>query len=56
MRDDQTLRPVLAHSARTATACVASLLVARLFRLPESYWAAVTTLVTTQSSLGAALT
>jgi len=27
-----------------------------LFRLPESYWAAITTLVITQSSLGAALT
>jgi uncharacterized membrane protein YccC len=33
-----------------------SVLVARLFRLPEAYWAAVTTLVITQSSLGAALT
>jgi uncharacterized membrane protein YccC len=31
-------------------------LVARLFRLPETYWAALTTLVITQSSLGAALT
>ena len=32
-----------------------SLLVARLFRLPEAYWAPITTLVITQSSLGAAL-
>lgn len=47
---------VLAHSARTAVAAVASVLAARLFRLPETYWAAVTTLVITQSSLGAALT
>ena len=47
--------PVLAHSARTAVAAVVSLLAARLFRLPESYWAPVTTLVITQSSLGAAL-
>jgi uncharacterized membrane protein YgaE (UPF0421/DUF939 family) len=30
-------------------------LVARLFRLPEAYWAPITTLVITQSSLGAAL-
>jgi uncharacterized membrane protein YccC len=30
-------------------------LVARLFRLPESYWAAITTMVITQSTLGAAL-
>jgi uncharacterized membrane protein YgaE (UPF0421/DUF939 family) len=48
--------PVGLHSARTAVAAVASLLVARLFRLPEAYWAPITTLVITQSSLGAALT
>jgi len=47
--------PVVAHSVRTAIAAVASVLVARLFRLPESYWATITTLVITQSSLGAAL-
>lgn len=47
--------PVLVHSARTAVAAVASLLVARLFQLPEAYWAPITTLVITQSSLGAAL-
>jgi len=29
--------PVLAHAARTAVAALASLLVARLFRLPEAY-------------------
>jgi uncharacterized membrane protein YgaE (UPF0421/DUF939 family) len=48
--------PVLAHSVRTAVAAVVSLLVARLFKLPEAYWAPITTLVITQSSLGAALT
>jgi uncharacterized membrane protein YgaE (UPF0421/DUF939 family) len=48
--------PVVANSARTAVAALASVLVARLFRLPETYWAAVTTLVIAQSSLGAALT
>jgi hypothetical protein len=42
---------VLVHSARTAIAAVASLLVAGLFRLPEAYWAPITTLVITQSSL-----
>jgi uncharacterized membrane protein YccC len=47
--------PILEHSARTAVAAVASLLVARLFRLPEAYWAPITTLVITQSSLGTAL-
>lgn len=48
--------PVVVHSARTAVAAVVSLLVARLFRLPEAYRAPITTLVITQSSLGAALT
>ncbi len=47
--------PVVVHSVRTAVAAVASVLVARLFGLPEAYWAAVTTLVIAQSSLGAAL-
>jgi uncharacterized membrane protein YccC len=47
--------PVLVHSARTAVAALASLLVVRLFRLPEAYWAPITTLVITQSSLGTAL-
>jgi uncharacterized membrane protein YccC len=46
--------PVLVHSLRTAVAAVASLLVARLFRLPGIWWAPITTLVITQSSLGAA--
>jgi len=45
----------LAHSARTAATAAASLLAARLLRLPGAYWAAITTLVITQSSLGAAL-
>jgi uncharacterized membrane protein YgaE (UPF0421/DUF939 family) len=48
-------RVILLHSARTAVVAVVSLLVARLFRLPEAYWAPVTTMVITQSSLGAAL-
>ncbi len=46
---------VLIHSVRTAIAAVVSLLAARLFRLPEAYWAPITTIVITQSSLGAAL-
>jgi uncharacterized membrane protein YgaE (UPF0421/DUF939 family) len=46
---------VLVHSVRTAVAAMVSMLVAGLFRLPEAYWAAITTLVITQSSLGAAL-
>jgi len=48
--------PVVVHSTRTAVAAVASLLVARLFQLPEAYWAPITTFVITQSSLGTAFT
>jgi uncharacterized membrane protein YccC len=44
----------LTHSARTAVAAVSSLAIARVFRMPEAYWAAVTTLVVMQSTLGAA--
>jgi uncharacterized membrane protein YccC len=47
-------RAVLVHSARTSVVAVAALLLARLLRLPESYWAPITSLVITQSSLGAA--
>jgi uncharacterized membrane protein YccC len=47
--------PVVAQSARMTVAAVASVLVARLLRLPEFYWALITTLVVTQSSLRAAL-
>jgi uncharacterized membrane protein YccC len=47
--------PVVVHSSRTAVAAVTSVLAARLFRLPETYWAPVTTLVITQSSLGTAV-
>jgi uncharacterized membrane protein YccC len=48
-------RSVVVHSARTAVATLVSLLVARMFRLQEAYWAPITTIVITQSSLGAAL-
>lgn len=48
--------PIVVHSVRTAVAAVVSVLAARLFRLPEAYWAPITTIVITQSSLGAAFT
>jgi uncharacterized membrane protein YgaE (UPF0421/DUF939 family) len=48
-------REELVHSARTATAAVLSLLVARALGLPEAYWATITTLIIMQSTLGAAL-
>ena len=45
----------LVHAARTSVAAVVSYLVARLFRLPEAYWAPISTLIVMQSTLGAAL-
>lgn len=53
LRTDQ--REII-HSVRTAVAVVASVLIARLVRLPESYWAGITTLIVMQSTLGAAWT
>jgi uncharacterized membrane protein YccC len=50
-----TKRDVI-HVARTTVGAVVSFLVARLFKLPESYWAAITTLVVVQSTFGAAFT
>jgi uncharacterized membrane protein YccC len=47
--------PSVKHSARTAIAVTASFMVARLFRLPEAYWAVIATLVVMQSTLGATL-
>lgn len=46
---------VLEDPARTALTAVASLLLAGLLRLPEAYWAPITAIVVTQSTLGAAL-
>jgi uncharacterized membrane protein YccC len=46
----------LVHAAQTAIAAIVSLLIARLFHLPEAYWAAITTLIVMQSSFGAAWT
>ncbi|HTS06330.1 MAG TPA: FUSC family protein [Candidatus Eisenbacteria bacterium] len=48
-------RQSVLHALRTSVVAVVSLLVAKIFRLPEAYWAPITTLVITQSSLGAAL-
>jgi len=47
--------PSVVHSIRTAIAATISLAVARLFGLPEAYWAAIATLVVMQSTLGATL-
>ena len=48
-------REWLEHSMRTAAAATASLLIARLLKLPEAYWASITTMVVLQSTLGGAL-
>jgi len=56
MASNKVAWQVFVHSLRTTVAAVASILAARLLRLPEAYWAPITTLVITQSSLGAALT
>src|SRR5262249_8765343 len=42
-------------SARTAVTALVSLYLAQLFRLPESYWAGISTLVVMQSTLVASL-
>lgn len=47
--------PSVVHSIRTAVAATLSLAVARLFGLPEAYWAAIATLVVMQSTLAATL-
>lgn len=49
------LRLEVVHAARTAVGATAALLIARAVGLPESYWAAVTTMIVLQSTLGAAL-
>src|SRR5580658_2181898 len=41
------------HSLRTAIAAVVALAAAELLRLPDPYWAPITTLVVLQSTLGA---
>jgi uncharacterized membrane protein YccC len=47
--------PSVVHSIRTALAATLSLAAARLFGLPEAYWAAIATLVVMQSTLAATL-
>lgn len=47
--------PTVADSARTAVAAAISFLIARLFGLPEAYWAPIITLVIMQSTLSATI-
>ena len=48
-------RKELVHAVRTTIVAVGSLLIARLCKLPEAYWAAITAMIVMQSTLGAAL-
>lgn len=43
----------LQHAARTGLATAVSLFVGRLCRMPEAYWAPITTIIVMQSTLGA---
>ena len=45
----------LVHAGRTTLAAVVSYLIARSFKLPEAYWAPISTLIGMQSTLGASL-
>jgi uncharacterized membrane protein YccC len=49
-------RRSLEHVARTTVAATFSLALAEAFRFREAYWAAITTMIVMQSTLGAALT
>jgi uncharacterized membrane protein YccC len=44
----------VSHAARTAAIAIGSFHVAKLFGLPEAYWAAITTLIVAQSPVTAA--
>lgn len=48
-------RQSLEHAARTAIASLLAILASRVLHLPESYWAAIATMVIMQSTLGASL-
>jgi len=52
---EQENLPSVVHSIRTAIAATLSFAMARLFGLPEAYWAAIATLVVMQSTLAATL-
>ncbi len=47
--------PAVSHAARTTVAAMAALLLARLARLPEIYWAVMATMIVMQSSLRTSL-
>jgi len=44
------------HSARISVGAATSLAIAKMFGIPEAYWAAITTIIVMESTLGAAWT
>ena len=46
--------PSIAHVVLSALAALVSYVIARLFRLPEAYWAPMSALIVMQLTLGAA--
>jgi uncharacterized membrane protein YgaE (UPF0421/DUF939 family) len=55
LSNPRRIQYLMAVSLRTAVPATLSLLAARLLRLPEAYWAAISTIIIMQSTLGAAL-
>src|SRR5213594_3684077 len=53
---DENNLPSMTHAIRTAVAATVSVVIARLVKMPEAYWAAIAPLVVMQFTLGATLT
>ena len=53
---DKKNLPSITHAIRAAVAVTVSVIIARLMRMPEAYWAAIATLILIQSTFGATLT
>jgi uncharacterized membrane protein YccC len=56
MNRPRWMQQPLVHASRSAVAGIAALTIARLFHLPEPYWACITTFVVLQTKLGPTLT
>jgi hypothetical protein len=52
---DEEHLPSLPHALRTAFAATVSMFIARFVHMPETWWAAIATLVVMQSTLGATI-
>src|ERR1035438_473925 len=56
MNRPRWMQQPLVHASRSAVAGIVALTIARLFHLPEPYWACITTFVVLQTKLGPTLT